>query len=68
MSEDIFQGKWSQLQENFHLHFAKLSADDVIAIAGDGDQLASILHARYGYSDEQSQDAWDRFMRKYGRG
>lgn len=67
MSEDIFQGNWGTLELNLQLFFQKLSADDVTAIAGDSDKLLSILHARYGYSDEQAQDAWDRFMRRYGQ-
>jgi hypothetical protein len=67
LNEEIFQGKWSELEQNLQLFFNKLSTEDVRAIAGDGDKLASILHARYGYSDEQAQDAWDRFIRRYGR-
>jgi uncharacterized protein YjbJ (UPF0337 family) len=67
MSSDMFQGKWHELESNIQLYFDKLSAEDVATIAGDGDKLISILHTRYGYNDEQAQDAWDRFMRRYGR-
>ena len=67
MNNDLFQGKWSELAADLGIFFNKLSADDLAAIAGDGDKFLSLLHTRYGYSDEQAQDAWDRFMRKYGR-
>lgn len=67
MQEDLFQGKWQELQGKLQLFFNKLSDEDVIAIAGDGDKLVHLLHVRYGYRDEQAQDAWDRFMRRYGQ-
>ena len=67
MSSDTFRIKWSELESNVLLYFNKLSADDVLSIAGDADKLMSILHTRYGYNDEQAQDAWDRFVRRYGR-
>jgi hypothetical protein len=67
MSSDMFRGKWNELESSILLYFSKLSADDVATIAGDADKLMSILHLRYGYNDEQAQDAWDRFVRRYGR-
>ncbi len=67
MSSDLFRAKWNELESKIQLHFDKLSAEDVLEIAGDDDKLMRILHTRYGYNDEQAQDAWDRFVRRYGR-
>ena len=67
MNDDMFLGKWSELAGHLCQFFDKLSDEDVAAVAGNGDKLMSILHAHYGYSDEQAQDAWDRFIRRYGR-
>lgn len=67
MKNDLFQGQWHELAGKLQLYFNKLSDDDITAVAGDGDKLVDLLHTRYGYSDEQAQDAWDRFMRRYGQ-
>ena len=67
LNNDIFLGKWSDLSANLRHFFDKLSDEDVAAIAGESDKLMSMLQAHYGYCDEQAQDAWDRFMRRYGR-
>jgi hypothetical protein len=68
VSSDLFRAKWNELESKIQLHFDKLSAEDVLEIAGDDDKLMRILHTCYGYNDEQAQDAWDRFVRRYGRG
>lgn len=67
MEANLFREKWTELESNVLFYFNKLTADDVATIAGSEDRLMDILHMRYGYSDEQGQDAWDRFVRKYRR-
>ena len=66
MNNDIFQGKWKQLQGNVKQFFGKLTDNDLKVAEGGVEKMLGVLQERYGYTKEQAQTEWDKFMRKYG--
>lgn len=61
MNSDPFKGGWKQASDKIKLTWGKLSEDDLTAIAGRGDQLASLLQQRYGYEKVEAENKVDRF-------
>lgn len=66
MNSDILQGKWKQLRGNIKEAFGKLTDDDLTQAEGSADKMLGVLQERYGYSKDQAQNEWDRFVNKYG--
>lgn len=66
MNNDIFQGKWKQVQGNVKQFFGKLTDDDMKVAEGGNEKMVGVLQERYGYSKEQAQTEWDKFMHEYG--
>ena len=66
MNNDIMQGKWKQLEGSIKQFFGKLTDDDMKVAEGGAEKMVGVLQERYGYSKEQAQTEWDKFMREYG--
>ncbi|MDW7773909.1 MAG: CsbD family protein [Desulfobulbaceae bacterium] len=62
MNADILKGKWQQLKGSVKEQWGKLTDDDLQAVDGREDQLVGKLQERYGYSKEEAQKEYDRFM------
>ncbi len=66
MNSDFLQGKWKQLSGSVKEAFGKLTDDDLTQAEGSSDKMLGVLQERYGYSKDQAQDEWDKFVSKYG--
>jgi len=66
MNSDVLQGKWKQLRGSIKEAFGKLTDDDLTQAEGSGDKMLGILQERYGYSKDQANDEWNKFVSKYG--
>ena len=65
MANDILEGKWHQMKGDLKKAFGKLTDDDIAQNEGNQEKLLGILQERYGYTREQAQVEWDRFVSKY---
>ena len=68
MNRDVLQGKWKQLKGNLKVKFGKLTDDDIAQTEGNEEKIVGKLQERYGYSKEQAQNEWDRFLHGYDDG
>jgi len=66
MNSDVLQGKWKQLRGSIKEAFGKLTDDDLTQAEGNTDKMLGILQERYGYSKDQAQAEWSKFVNKYG--
>lgn len=66
MNSDVLKGNWKQLRGNIKEAFGKLTDDDLLQAEGSADKMLGALQARYGYTKDQAQDEWDKFVNKYG--
>ena len=55
MNQDIFEGKWKQVQGQVKEWWGKLTDDDLERVGGKADQLVGILQQKYGYTKEQAE-------------
>ena len=68
MNWDQVQGQWKQLKGSMRSHWAKLSDDDLEAIAGDRDKLLGKIQERYGYEKERAAKLIDEAIAKFPTG
>ena len=61
MNWDQIKNNWKAVSDKIKLTWGKLNDDDLVAIAGQRDQLASLLHKRYGYALVVAQYKVDEF-------
>ncbi len=66
MNSDVLAGKWKQLRGSIKETFGKLTDDDLTQAEGSSDKVLGVLQERYGYSKDQAQGEWDKFVNKYG--
>ena len=62
MNEDIFKGKWKELKGSVKEKWGDLTDDDVTAVEGKTEKLVGILQVKYGYSKDEAQEEYDKFM------
>lgn len=62
LSEDVFQGKWSQLKGKLRQQWGDLTDDDIERIAGKRDELVGILQEKYGRSQEVAEQEVNDFL------
>jgi len=61
MNWDQVAGSWKQWTGKAKEQWGKLTNDELIAVAGQRDQLAGLLQQRYGYAKEEANRAIDEF-------
>ena len=54
--------QWRQAKGSFRAKWAKLTDDDIEAIAGRKDVLVGKLQERYGHRKEEAEREVDRFL------
>lgn len=62
MNWDQVQGNWMQWTGKIKEKWGKLTDDDLMAVAGQRDQLAGLLQERYGYEKGQAHKALNEFL------
>lgn len=65
MNEDILKGKWNEMKGSVKEKWGKLTDDDIDQAAGKRDQLIGALQKSYGYSKDEAEREYDRFMDMY---
>lgn len=61
MNWDQIEGNWKQYTGKFKEKWAKLTDDDLAAVAGKRTQLVGKLQERYGYEKEKAHEELDAF-------
>ena len=61
MNWDQIKSNWKEVSDKIKLTWGKLSEDDLIAIAGQRDRLASLLQQKYAYAKVDAENKVDRF-------
>lgn len=61
MNWNQIKSNWTQVSDRIMVTWGKLSEDDLIAIAGDRQQLAGLLQKRYGYDQVFAEQKVDAF-------
>lgn len=62
MNEDIFRGKWNEIQGKIRQKWGKLTDDDLTVIKGRHDEIFGLLQKHYGYTREQVKREVDRLL------
>ena len=62
MNADILKGKWKEMKGGVKEKWGKLTDDDLSQIEGREEQLLGLLQKRYGYSKEEAEEEYERFM------
>ncbi len=62
--QDIWAGRWKQLQGNVKQTWGRLTDDDIAQIKGKRDVLVGKLQEKYGYTKERANEEIDRWERE----
>ncbi len=65
MTNDIFKGKWKQLQGEVQKQWGKLTNDELEETKGEETRLAGLLQERYGYKKEEVRQKLVDFVKKH---
>ena len=60
MNNNVFEGKWKQVRGEAKIWWGKLTDDDLGKVEGNYDKLIGLLQEKYGYTQEQAQEEWEK--------
>lgn len=60
MNNNIFEGKWKQVRGQAKEWWGKLTDDDLDKVEGKFDKLVGLLQEKYGYTEQQAKDEWEK--------
>ena len=60
LNKNVVDGKWKQVRGQAKIWWGKLTDDDLEKVDGDFDKLAGILQEKYGYTQEQAKEEWEK--------
>ena len=64
MNKDIFEGKWKQMRGQAKVWWGKLTDDDLEKVSGKFDQLIGLLQEKYGYTQQQAEEEFNRRLKE----
>ena len=65
MNQDIFEGKWKQIQGEAKAWWGKLTDDDLERAAGKYEVFVGLLQEKYGYTRQQAVDEIDQRVTEF---
>jgi uncharacterized protein YjbJ (UPF0337 family) len=65
MNNDIFEGKWKQIQGQTKEWWGKLTDDDLERVEGKYEQFVGLLQEKYGYTREHAEEEINRRLAEY---
>ena len=65
MNNDVFEGKWKQIQGEVKAWWGKLTDDDLKRAAGKFDVFVGLLQEKYGYTRQHAVDEIDKRVTEY---
>jgi uncharacterized protein YjbJ (UPF0337 family) len=60
MNNDIFKGKWKEMQGQIKEWWGKLTDDELEQAAGNAEQIVGLLQQKYGYTREHAEEEFNR--------
>lgn len=63
MNWDQIKGHWQEVSDKIKRTWGKFSEDDLVAIAGQREQLSGMLQEKYGYEKVEAERRVDQFAR-----
>ena len=64
MNKDIFEGKWKELRGQAKEWWGDLTDDDLEQVGGKAEQFIGVLQQKYGYTREQADQEFDRWLQE----
>ncbi len=67
MNVDILKGEWKQIKGSIKTNWGKLTDDDLTIIEGNEERLLGKLQERYGYSKDEAEKEYKKFMERQSK-
>lgn len=67
MNADVLKGQWKQIKGGLKASWGKLTDDDITEIEGNEEKLIGILQKRYGYSKDEAEKEYNKFMDRHSK-
>lgn len=65
MDENIWKGKWKEIKGGIKEQWGKLTDDEIAEVEGKQEKLSGLLQKKYGYSKDEAEEHYNRFLDKY---
>ena len=67
MKGNIFEGKWKEMRGPLKEWWVKLTDEDLKQAGGKTEQIVALLQQRYGYTQEQAEQEFNRRIKDLKR-
>jgi uncharacterized protein YjbJ (UPF0337 family) len=67
MNPETLKGKWKEIKGEIKVKWGKLTDDDIAQVEGREEQLLGLIQKKYGYSKDQAEEEYDKFIARFER-